>query len=110
MTYQYKICLWILKHMTAPCTLSRMSLLTFKRVTWSHCWRIGSGKSVTALSIMKLPYPRVSHSGNAHIFYQDDRGEHDLMQLSDKNMRAIRGKQIGMIFQEPMTSLNRFIP
>ena len=68
----------------------------------------GSGKSVTALSIMKLlPYPRASHPGNAHIFYQDDKGaEHDLMQLSDKNMRAIRGKQIGMIFQEPMTSLN----
>src|SRR5215468_4699816 len=62
----------------------------------------GSGKSVSALSILRLipdPPGRIT------------RGEvrflgRDLMQLSDGEMREVRGGDIGMVFQEPMTSLN----
>ncbi|HYQ18416.1 MAG TPA: ABC transporter ATP-binding protein [Polyangiaceae bacterium] len=59
----------------------------------------GSGKSVTALSVMRLMSGRVA---GGHI---DFRGK-DLASLSESEMRRIRGGQIGMIFQEPMTSLN----
>ncbi len=62
----------------------------------------GSGKSVTALSILKLlPYPAASHPSGS-IIYQD----RDLLQLSEKQLRQVRGDDITMIFQEPMTSLN----
>ncbi len=62
----------------------------------------GCGKSVTALSIMRLvPMPPGRHEGGRILF----RGE-DLTQKSDEEMRAIRGNEIAMIFQEPMTALN----
>ncbi|MGE0252198.1 MAG: ABC transporter ATP-binding protein [Dongiaceae bacterium] len=62
----------------------------------------GSGKSVTALSIMRLlPYPLAFHPGGKILF----NGQ-DLLALPLSAMRSIRGKQIGMIFQEPMTALN----
>jgi peptide/nickel transport system ATP-binding protein len=62
----------------------------------------GCGKSVTALSIMRLiPRPPGRFAGGA-IRY---RGT-DLLQLSEREMREIRGNRISMIFQEPMTSLN----
>ncbi len=61
----------------------------------------GCGKSVTALSIMRLlDYPGRIVGG--HIFF---RGR-DLLSLSDKELRKVRGKDIGIVFQEPMTSLN----
>jgi len=59
----------------------------------------GSGKSVTAMSVMRLTEGRVS-AGRIEF-----RGR-DLSRLPDAEMRRIRGGQIGMIFQEPMTSLN----
>ena len=62
----------------------------------------GSGKSVTALSIMRLiPDPPGKIAAGQVIF-----GGRDLLQLSFKEMRKVRGKDIAMIFQEPMTSLN----
>jgi microcin C transport system ATP-binding protein len=62
----------------------------------------GSGKSVTALSILKLlPYPKANHP-SGKILFKDN----DLLKYSEKQMQIIRGNQIGMIFQEPMTSLN----
>lgn len=62
----------------------------------------GSGKSVTALSVMQLlPYPLASHPNGKILF----NGK-DLMGESDAVMRKIRGDQIGMIFQEPLTALN----
>jgi oligopeptide transport system ATP-binding protein len=65
----------------------------------------GSGKSVTNLSIMRLiPRPPGRIAGGEVIF--DGK---DLLQLPDAAMRAIRGKRIGMIFQDPMTSLNPFM-
>src|SRR5579864_7696052 len=62
----------------------------------------GSGKSVSALSILKLlPYPNASHpSGSIHF-----KGR-DLLTLTEHQMRGIRGNDISIIFQEPMTSLN----
>lgn len=62
----------------------------------------GSGKSVTALSIMRLLPARVGQITNGSIHL---RGR-DLTGLPEEEMRAVRGKEIGMIFQEPMTSLN----
>ncbi len=60
------------------------------------------GKSVSALSIMRLiPYPPGVIVGGEVIF----KGQ-DLLQVSEAEMRHIRGNQIAMIFQEPMTSLN----
>ncbi len=62
----------------------------------------GCGKSVTALSVMGLiPDPPGRVVGGRIVFDGDD-----LLQKSEPDMRRIRGKRIGMIFQEPMTSLN----
>ena len=62
----------------------------------------GSGKSVSALSVMKLlPYPTASHPSGRIRF----KG-HDLLTQSEDEMRVIRGNDISIIFQEPMTSLN----
>ena len=62
----------------------------------------GCGKSVTALSIMRLiPMPPGRFAGGAVRY----RGT-DLLKLSEREMRQIRGNRISMIFQEPMTSLN----
>ena len=63
----------------------------------------GSGKSVTSLAIMRL-LPRARIDGQ--IFWHGKEGAKDLLALSAKEMRAFRGGAIGMIFQEPMTSLN----
>ena len=61
----------------------------------------GCGKSVTALSIMRLvPPPGRIVAGEVNL------NGRDVLGLSEKEMRSIRGKQIAMIFQEPMTSLN----
>ena len=62
----------------------------------------GCGKSVSALSILRLiPWPpgKIA-SGSIHF------GGKDLLALSDEEIRKIRGREISMVFQEPMTSLN----
>ncbi|MGN6461876.1 MAG: ABC transporter ATP-binding protein [Pseudolabrys sp.] len=62
----------------------------------------GSGKSVTALSIMKLlPYPAAHHPSGQVLF----KGR-DLLPLPESEIRHVRGNDITIIFQEPMTSLN----
>ena len=62
----------------------------------------GSGKSVSAASILRLlPYPSASHPSGQILF--DGR---DLMTASEPELRSVRGNDITMIFQEPMTSLN----
>jgi len=62
----------------------------------------GSGKSVTSLSIMRLiPSPPGKVVGGSILF----KGQ-DLLEKTDSDMRKIRGNNISMIFQEPMTSLN----
>ncbi|MDZ5700143.1 ABC transporter ATP-binding protein [Chelativorans sp. M5D2P16] len=62
----------------------------------------GSGKSVTALSVLKLlPYPAASHP-SGEILY----GGRNLLSADETELRRVRGNEITMIFQEPMTSLN----
>lgn len=62
----------------------------------------GSGKSVTALSVLKLlQYPAASHPSGSILF--DGK---DLMSAPEAELRGVRGNDVSMIFQEPMTSLN----
>ncbi|MDB2415143.1 ABC transporter ATP-binding protein [Rickettsiales bacterium] len=62
----------------------------------------GSGKSISALSILKLlPYPQAFHPSGS-IIYNDK----DILKASINEIRQIRGNEISMIFQEPMTALN----
>ena len=62
----------------------------------------GSGKSITARAIMGLlPAPRLAASAGRIRF-----GGEDLLRLPPERLRAIRGSEIAMIFQEPMTALN----
>lgn len=62
----------------------------------------GCGKSMTALSIMGLVPIPPGHVADGRILFQGE----DLLQASEARMREIRGNEISMIFQEPMTSLN----
>jgi oligopeptide/dipeptide ABC transporter ATP-binding protein len=73
-----------------------------KGKTFALVGESGCGKSVTALSIMRLvPAPAGKIIGGEIVFEK-----RDLLGLSERQMRAIRGNKIAMIFQEPMTSLN----
>ncbi|SVB60623.1 uncharacterized protein METZ01_LOCUS213477 [marine metagenome] len=62
----------------------------------------GCGKSVTALSIMRLVPTPPGKIESGEIYFQGQ----DLLRIPDEDMRGIRGKEISMVFQEPMTSLN----
>ncbi|HRH48352.1 MAG TPA: ABC transporter ATP-binding protein [Panacibacter sp.] len=66
----------------------------------------GSGKSVTALSVLQLiPSPPAVYKNGAIIFNNNGK-EIDLLKLTHQEIQLIRGKEIAMIFQEPMSSLN----
>ena len=60
----------------------------------------GCGKSLTAKAILQLTPPNAVIEGRILLHGQN------LLELSEKEMRSVRGRQVGMIFQEPMTSLN----
>ncbi|CAB3892726.1 Glutathione import ATP-binding protein GsiA [Achromobacter deleyi] len=67
----------------------------------------GSGKSVTSMAIMRLTDYNNGRIATGKILFQNSAGQEvDLTAASDEQMRAIRGNDIAMIFQEPMTSLN----
>lgn len=67
----------------------------------------GSGKSVTSLSAMRLiPDPPGKIVGGQILYYPLEGKPIDLVQLSEDEMQKIRGNELAMIFQEPMTSLN----
>ncbi len=73
-----------------------------KGKTFALVGESGCGKSVTALSIMRLvPAPQGKIVGGEIVF-----GGQNLLMLREKDMRHVRGNEISMIFQEPMTSLN----
>jgi peptide/nickel transport system ATP-binding protein len=61
----------------------------------------GSGKSVTCLSLLRLTPPRSTTVSGSAVF-----NGRDLMTLPEQDLRAIRGREVAMIFQDPMTSLN----
>jgi microcin C transport system ATP-binding protein len=82
--------------------VDRISFDIKKGETLALVGESGSGKSATALSIMKLlPYPAASHPSGQVMF----KGQ-DLLGLTERKIREIRGADITIIFQEPMTSLN----
>jgi microcin C transport system ATP-binding protein len=86
----------------AALAVDRVSFDIGKGETVALVGESGSGKSVTALSILKLlPYPAASHPSGRVLF----KGR-NLTALSEQEMRAVRGDDITMVFQEPMTSLN----
>ncbi|WP_435530193.1 ABC transporter ATP-binding protein [Phyllobacterium ifriqiyense] len=66
----------------------------------------GSGKSVTSLSVMRLADMMGGTFPTGKIIFESGNGRLDLTTVTQKAMRGIRGKEIAMIFQEPMTSLN----
>jgi peptide/nickel transport system ATP-binding protein len=66
----------------------------------------GSGKSVTALSIMQLLAPNAHYSDGTLTFQKKDGLSVDLLKCTTSQLERIRGNEIGMIFQEPMSSLN----
>jgi oligopeptide/dipeptide ABC transporter ATP-binding protein len=65
----------------------------------------GSGKSVTSLALMRLLPPQARVAG-AVLFANGNGSATDLLRLPDEEMRNLRGSQVAMIFQEPMTALN----
>lgn len=65
----------------------------------------GSGKSVTALSLLQL-LPNQAHIKGQLLFSNKEKATVDLLKISRKQINTIRGKDMAMIFQEPMTSLN----
>src|SRR5437016_4772422 len=79
-----------------------VSLTIYPGQTVALVGESGCGKSVTAMSILRLiPSPPGKVLGGEIRF-----SGRDLLTLSEREMRAVRGKDIAMIFQEPMTSLN----
>lgn len=66
----------------------------------------GSGKSVTALSLMRLLSSPGKITGGELLFHSASQGAVDLIKLSEKHIRKIRGNEMAMVFQEPMTALN----
>lgn len=72
----------------------------------------GSGKTVTALSLLRL-LPDAQVHGRAHFSSAAGKGSEaprDLLALSERQLRGVRGKEVAMIFQEPMTALNPLFP
>ena len=73
----------------------------------------GSGKSVTALSVMQLLNPKTVRYPSGKILFRANNDNQnpplDILKASESTMQTLRGNQIGMIFQEPMTSLNPVI-
>lgn len=71
----------------------------------------GSGKSVTGLSIMRILMRTPARIAGGEIWFERKNGKRDdLLKLPDGEMRAIRGSEIAMVFQDPMSSLNPVFP
>ena len=82
--------------------VDRVSFDIAKGETVALVGESGSGKSVTALSVMKLlPYPPAHHPSGSIRF----KGE-ELLTMPEREIRRVRGNDITIVFQEPMTSLN----
>lgn len=88
--------------------VDRLSFDLYPRETLAIVGESGSGKSVTAMSIMRLIAlsSRGRITNGQVLVQQPDGSELDLVQQPERVMRKIRGNQISMIFQEPLTSLN----
>ncbi len=82
-----------------------VSLSVYPGRTCALVGESGSGKSVTALSVLRLLPPEVARTRGEIVF----EGR-DLTRMDEKSLREVRGGRIGMIFQEPMSSLNPLHP
>src|SRR3977135_353747 len=92
-------------HVRTPDGINRgvdgVSFHVDERETRARVGESGCGKSVTSMSLMRLiPEPPGKIAGSVRF-----QGK-DLLKLSEREMRTIRGNDISMIFQEPMSSLN----
>ena len=86
----------------AALAVDRVSFDLAKGETLALVGESGSGKSVTALSVVRLlPYPAASHPSGEILF-----GGKNLLTAPEHELRKVRGADISMVFQEPMTSLN----
>ena len=88
--------------------LSDVSFTLEKGETLGIVGESGSGKSVTALSIMQLLSPGIARYPSGKILFRDEEGAPltNVLTCGEEKLQALRGNKIGMIFQEPMTSLN----
>ena len=84
------------------CAVNKLSLHLQQKETLCLVGESGCGKSVTALSLMRLIPEKQGAITSGSIHFEDK----DLAVASESTMRRIRGNKISMIFQEPMTSLN----
>ena len=87
------------------CAVKNLSLAVNRGEIVAIVGESGSGKSVTALSILQL-LPTPAKFSMGEILFSAENGIMDLLTQTPEQMRKIRGNQIAMIFQEPMTSLN----
>ncbi len=78
----------------------------YPRQTLAVVGESGCGKSVTAMSMLQLIPRPPGRFDRGEIIFQTEQGEVDLLTLNARQIREIRGNDIAMIFQEPMTSLN----
>ena len=85
--------------------LDQVDLTIRKKCSFGIVGESGCGKSITANAVLGLlPYPLAVSGGS--IRYDSRQGEKDLLRLSKKELQQLRGSEISMIFQEPMTSLD----
>ena len=85
--------------------LDKVDLDIPKKRSFGIVGESGCGKSITANAIMNmLPYPLKVSEGS--IRFDSSKGEVEILSLDKKELRSIRGREISMIFQEPMTSLD----
>ncbi|KAA1175139.1 ABC transporter ATP-binding protein [Marinobacter salinexigens] len=85
-----------------PRVVDSLSISIAKGETLALVGESGSGKSISALSVLRLLDERHASYPEGEILFQGE----DMLQASEKRLRQIRGQEISMIFQEPMTSLN----
>ena len=94
-------------HRNTVKAVDAVSFNLFRAETVAIVGESGSGKSVSALSILRLINTPPGNISNGTIHYNSRQfGPVNLLQLPEKQMQQIRGNEISMIFQEPMTSLN----
>jgi len=86
--------------------LKNVNLNLAKGKTLGIVGESGSGKSITSLAVMRLLPKQAKITADSKILFEGENGKTDLLKISPETIRKIRGNQISMIFQEPMTSLN----
>lgn len=100
------LCTYFFTDMGTAKSVNGISINIPKGKTVALVGESGCGKSVTSLSIMKLVQGPTGQIVDGQIRYNRDSGPIDIVKTPIKEMQKIRGNEISMIFQEPMTSLN----